>query len=294
MVLHDAHNHLHFAELDADRATVLADLAASPIHHAVVNGTHPDDWAAVTGLAARHAWVVPSFGLHPWDVGRAPADWREQFTARLAVHPAAAVGEIGLDAWLERAAPDDPRLAGGPRPTWTAQIDACAWQLAQAAAHNRPASLHGTDAWGPLHELLRRSARPDRGFLLHAYAGPAELVRGFVALGAYFSFGPAFLDPRRRRARAAFAAVPADRLLVETDAPLAPVPATTQVRTLPARPDGTRLYHPLNLTAAYAGLASLRGEPLEVLAAQVDQNFRRLFAPGAHGGAPSSFTVHRV
>lgn len=279
MVLHDAHNHLHFEEIHPYRERILADLAASSIQRAVVNGSHPDDWDAVAKLALRLPWVKPSFGIHPWDVGRRPADWREVFETTLQTHPTAAVGEIGLDGWILRAAPDDPRLAGSPRASMADQVEVCAWQLARAAALDRPASLHCTDAWEPLRDLLRNTPVPAGGFLLHAYAGPPALVPEFVARGAYFSFNPCFLDPRRKRARSAFAAVPADRLLVETDAPFAAPPAGGVVIPLPPLPDGMNLSHPVNLEAAYAGLAALRNQPPEELAAQVDENFTRLFGP---------------
>ena len=84
---------------------------------------------------------------------------------------------------------------------------------------------------------------------------------------------PACRPLRRRAPRLAarlahFRAIPADRLLVETDAPV----------KAPA-PDGTVLNHPANVVVAYAALAALRALPLKALAAQVATNFTHLFAP---------------
>ena len=76
-----------------------------------------------------------------------------------------------------------------------------------------------------------------------------------------------------------FRAIPADRLLVETDAHLkAPAPDRNRF-PLGAAPDGTVINHPANVVVASAPLAKLRGVPLEALAAQVSTNFTRLFAP---------------
>ena len=141
---------------------------------------------------------------------------------------------------------------------------------------DRPATIHCLRAWGALDEILRRVPLPRRGFLLHAYGGPAEMVAGFAELGAYFSFNGSFLAEKKTRQRAAFRSVPADRLLVETDAPTKPPPPELNRFPLPAGPEGP-LNHPANIVVAYEQLAKLRGLSLAELAAQVEQNFCRLF-----------------
>jgi len=277
--LYDAHNHLQDDWLVPTRAAWIADLAGLGLQGAVVNGTSEADWTAVADLAAAHAWVRPSFGLHPWDAGNRSLLWQNALRAALdRAGPQAAVGEIGLDRWmLDRARPDLPRLVGLRRAPLAEQAEVCAWQLELAAAENRPATLHCLDAFGPLHDLLRQCRRPARGFLLHAYGGPAELVKPLADLGAYFSFNGAFLDVRHAAKQAVFRTIPADRLLVETDAPAMPLPADRETHRLPPGPGGERLNHPANLAAAYAGLATLRGVPTATLADQVAGNFARLF-----------------
>jgi TatD DNase family protein len=95
------------------------------------------------------------------------------------------------------------------------------------------------------------------------------MVAGFAKLGAYFSFNANFLDARRSRLREVYTAVPADRLLVETDA--------QEEFTPPATADGRYVNHPANLTATYAALAGLRSVTTAALAIRVEQNFLRLF-----------------
>ncbi len=276
--LFDAHNHLQHESLQPHLDRIAADCAAAGIAGAVVNGTCEDDWPLVTALAARWPWVRPSYGLHPWDAGNASPRWRETLLRTLDADPRAAVGEIGLDRWiLERARPDDPRLLGLRRAPLEEQKESFLWQLALAAARNRPVTIHCLDAWGALAIALRQAPRPPRGFLLHAYGGSAELAREFADLGAFFSFNGAFLRAGQHARRAVFATLPLDRLLVETDAPAMPVPRTRRTHTLPDLADGTAVTHPANLVAAYHGLAEILHLPPAKLAGQVAANFQRWF-----------------
>lgn len=278
MVLHDAHNHLQDAWLAPHRDRVLRELAALPLRTAVVNGTAENDWDDVATLARAQSFVVPSFGLHPWNVGNATAAWRDALRRHLDRDSRAHVGEIGLDRWmLERARPADPRLAGLRRAPLAEQREVFRWQLALAAERNRAATIHCLEAWGALLEDLRATPRPARGFLLHAYGGSADMAREFAALGAYFSFNGCFLGERQAAKRDVFETLPLDRLLAETDAPAMPLPAAHRTHELPGLADGNPINHPGNIGAVYAGLAAVRGASVESLAAQLDQNFQALF-----------------
>jgi TatD DNase family protein len=278
MNLYDAHNHLQDAWLAPHRAQVWRDLASIPLRGAVVNGTCETDWTDVAQLAREHAFVVPSFGLHPWNVGNATVSWRDALRRQLDADPRAVIGEIGIDRWiLDRAKPDDSRLAGLRRAPLEEQLEVFRWQLALAAERNLPASIHCLDAWGALLDTLRGAARPKRGFLLHAYGGSAELAREFAALGAYFSFNGYFLGERQRAKREVFKSIPAERLLAETDAPAMPLPASYRTHELPGEADGNPINHPANIGGVYTGLAELRGISVESLAGQIEQNFSRCF-----------------
>ena len=279
MIYYDAHNHLQDAWLTPHRAHVFKDLGQIPLARAVVNGTAENDWEDVAALAREHAFVAPSYGLHPWNEGNASAQWRDALRRRLDADPRSAVGEIGLDRWiLERAKPDDSRLAGLRRAPLEEQLEAFVWQLSLAADRNLPVTIHCLEAWGALADALRRTRRPARGFLLHAYGGSADLAREVAALGAYFSFNGHFLSERQAAKRAVFASIPADRILAETDAPAMPLPEDRRAYSLPGFADGNAINHPANIGAVYTGLAEVRGVPVESLSVQLEQNFQRLFA----------------
>jgi TatD DNase family protein len=259
----DAHNHLHDARLAPHRAEILANLASLGLERAVVNGTRESDWAAVSALAAEQPCVLPSYGLHPWYVRERSLHYLDTLAGLLDANPEAAVGEIGLDQWIEGHDLAD-------------QSEVFRAQLALAAARERAVTIHCLRAWGPLWEILRTEPLPAHGFLLHAYGGPWEMTRGFLDCGAFFSFNAYFLHERKAAQRDVFRRLPADRLLVETDAPdLAPPP---ECNAHPLTDSALRpINHPANLDLAYRTLAELRGVSLEEWKSQVRVNFGRLF-----------------
>ncbi|HWL15204.1 MAG TPA: TatD family hydrolase [Opitutus sp.] len=283
----DAHNHLQDPWLKPHLERVLRELPPAGVRACVVNGTSEQDWPDVAtlctpalGSGPSALSFFPAYGLHPWNVGNASPHWRDALLRHLDADPRASIGEIGLDRWmLDRAKPDDSRLAGLRRAPLEEQRDAFLWQLELAAARDLPVTIHCIDAWGALADALRRASLPSRGFLLHSYGGSAELAREFAAAGAYFSFNGYFLGERATAKRDVFKTFPADRLLVETDAPAMPLPAERRTHELPGLADGNPINHPANLRAVYAGLAEVRGLEFDALAAQIEQNFRALFGP---------------
>lgn len=272
-MLYDAHNHLQDARLDAERDALLQQLPAAGLTEAVVNGSDEEDWELVAQLARTQTWVRPSFGLHPWYVKDRSPQWQTRLQHWLQLFPEAAVGEIGLDRWIEN--PDLP-----------AQIDCFRWQYQLAVEQQRPMTLHCLRAWGLLDEQLCQLPPAPRGFLLHSYGGPAEMIPGMAKRGAYFSLSPYFGHARKAQQRAVFQAVPLDRLLAETDAPDMWPPAELNPHPLTA--NGQPLNHPANLIVSYRLLAEIRQMPLENLIEQIAQNHQRLFGPSASAHALTS------
>jgi len=173
------------------------------------------------------------------------------------------VGEIGLDRWIEN-------------PDIEAQLDCFRTQLALAVELDRPATIHCLRAFGLLEETLRSCTLPRRGFLLHSYGGPAEMIPSFVKLGAYFSISPYFAHPRKAAQLAAFKSVPLDRLLTETDAPDMWPPDEMNPHPLHTI-DGKALNHPANLRVSYELLAKARDIPLAEMQGIIAANYNALF-----------------
>jgi TatD DNase family protein len=276
--LYDAHQHFHFDPLTPHRAVIDADLRRLGVRCAVVNATNEEEWPVVAALAREYDWILPSYGVHPWDSGNRSPGWLAALRAQLVSDRRAAIGEIGLDRWIiDGIKPGDPRIAGLRVAPLAEQEEVFAAQLALAAEFNRAASIHCVQAWGALLELLQTTARPARGFLLHGYAGPAEMIASFTGLGAYYSFNIQLLEPRYASRLENFKTIPADRLLVETDAPTKAPPIGRNRFPLGPGAEGEEINHPGNIAVTYEALAGLRGLPLAELAGEVETNFLRLF-----------------
>ena len=227
---------------------------------AVVNGTSPKDWFDVKGLAARHSWMIPSYGVHPWFLSDLTPSWKSDL-ARVLDEGPAALGEIGIDYWKEGI---DREL----------QRTVFLEQLTIARVRNIPVTIHGLKAWTDLSTLLEKHGAPEVGFLLHSYSGPIELIEKFTRLGAYFSCAPSFFAPSRAAQLEVFKAVPLERLLPETDAPDQAPPTELQRATCQ---EDKRLNHPANISLVYDGLARMTRLPAEKLSALLLENAQRLF-----------------
>lgn len=256
MKFYDAHNHLQ-DERFADRQDELVAVARDAgVERMVVNGTCAQDWPKVAELARRFpGYVLPAFGLHPWFVSARAPDWEQQL-ARWLEEPGATIGEIGLDRWKA----DLP---------WADQEEVFLRQLALAAKLNRPVSIHCLKAWGPLCELLERSERPARGFLLHSYSGSSEVARRLLSLGAFFSLSG--------HLREVFRHIPLERVLIETDAPDQLLPEDLRRHMLTDPKTGSLLNHPAHTREVYEAATALLKLPLPALCEQVERNFTALF-----------------
>jgi len=258
MLPYDAHTHLHFNELK----NVDWEQYFKNVSRVSVNGTHPDDWESVADMTLAHPdQVIPQFGIHPWKVKETPNEWEHRLRDLLKKFPIAGVGEIGLDKWIK-----DYDLA--------LQKSIMLTQIEIANEFARPVTIHCLKAWGTLKELLLESPI-QRGFLLHAYSGPAEWIEEFAKMGAYFSFSPYFLYERKAERLTTFKKVPLDRLLIETDAPamLGPPESWSLEQNLFSK----KHQHPNNIRKVYERYAEASGIPLEKLTLRCRNNFLWLF-----------------
>ena len=170
-------------------------------------GTSPADWVAVQQAVADLPDAIPAYGLHPWCVpsdAAGDADVRDRLAALLEADPAAAVGEIGLDFARHDGASHERQCA------------LLLQQLQLAQRFGRVAIIHCVRAWGALVDTLKAAGPLPRGCVLHAYAGSAEMVTQLARYEAFFSFKTGGATPGPK-ALARIRAVPADRLLLESD-----------------------------------------------------------------------------
>ncbi len=263
MNLTDAHCHLQDPRFAARIDAALERCRREGVSRWIINGTRQADWPDVAQLAGRTAGAEAAFGLHPWWQAERSAGWLAELETFLLERPSAGIGETGLDRWM-------------PAHNLPDQIEVLRAHLELARRLARPVTLHCLRAWPELAGVVRDCPPSARGFLLHSYAGPADMIPRWVRAGAYFSFSPAFLAPRKEAVRRMFREIPLEKLLVETDAPdMAPPPGT---ELLPlADSAGKPLNHPLNLRLCLDALAADRGLHPTALADILERNAERLF-----------------
>jgi TatD DNase family protein len=254
----DSHNHLHDPRL-GDAAPVIAAMKAAGVGRCVVNATCEADWPAVANLALVHPdFILPAFGIHPWQAHTATGGWRERLADLLEKHPHATIGECGLDKWVSF-------------PPMDVQVPVFEAQLALSRETGRPPTIHCLRAWGVLLESL--TARPPPRFLMHSFGGSIETARQLIPMGAWFSFSGHFLHPRKTAVLEVFRQLPRERILLETDAPDMLPPAGIIRHPLPEN-----LNHPANLPAVGRALASALGMPEDELAGLTRANAAVFFA----------------
>lgn len=198
--------HAHIAPAGAPSATGGAALGR------MLCAAAEEDWPALAAACAAWPGSRCAYGIHPWYAHAAADGWADRLHALLAAQPLAWVGECGLDGLRASAPPLD------------VQQRVCAQQLRIARALGRPVNLHCVKAWPELVALLDQWYVSDgpMPFVVHAFAGPHQYIRALADRGACFTFGPLAARPGARRARARAAAIPPDRLLLETDCFLVP------------------------------------------------------------------------
>jgi TatD DNase family protein len=246
-VIIDTHCHPYLPPLDADPVAVLARARVAGVTAFVVPAYDPASWDAVAALASEHADVFPAYGVHPWvaDADFAMGELRSR------LRNAVAVGEIGLDFKID--APDRD-----------VQRRVFRVQLALAVELGLPVILHNRGAFEEMIEDLT-AAGPVRG-VLHAFSRGPEMMRRFTALGLHLGFGGAITFPNAKNPRRSAELAPAERLLLETDAPSI---------GLQGIPSGES--EPRNVRRVCYALAHLRGLNIAETAQLTSRNARALF-----------------
>lgn len=248
----DAHCHLDHAPMADDVQATLDRAAAAGVEQVVHIGCSRQSHARALAISDAHPQVSLALGIHPHEGDTVDDDAIAALRAFAARDDVVAIGETGLDYYYDRAARE-------------AQREGFARHIALARELDLPLVLHIRDAHDEALALARSAPLPSRPGMVHCFTGtPAEMDR-WLDLGFLISFSGIATFPKATELREAATHCPADRLMLETDAPyLAPVPVRG------------RRNEPANVAHTCANLAALRGEdPLE-LAGRATENTRAL------------------
>ena len=251
-MLVDSHCHINFDPLAAQVADVLRNAALQGVGHMLCVAVNLEAFPQVRALAHAHANVFASVGVHPNE--RDGHDPSVEELLALAQDPrVVAIGETGLDYY---------RSEGDL--TW--QQDRFRRHIAAAKASGRPLIIHTREAAADTLAILREEQAQDIGGVMHCFSEDWAAARAALDLNFYISFSGIVTFKSAAPLREVARQVPADRLLVETDAPyLAPVPHRGKTN------------EPAYVRHVAQCLAELRGVTLDELAAQTTSNFFKLF-----------------
>ena len=254
--LFDSHLHLTASRFAADHAEVVERARARGVREMVTVASDPEDAGAAAALAAGTPGMWATAGLHPHAADATSPALIDEIE-RLADAPeVVAIGETGLDFHYDNA----------DRAAQRANFDA---HLALAARLKLPIVVHSRSAEADTAARVRDYGDGVAG-VLHCFSGGDALLDAALAARWFVSFSGlvTFVADLAEAVRA----VPADRLLIETDAPyLAPVPRRG------------RRNEPAYLVHTCERVAALRGDSFEDVAAATTTNARRLYGLGGGG-----------
>jgi TatD DNase family protein len=244
---------------ERDREAVIERARRHGVVQMIVTGASLVDSAAGVELARGHEGALfATAGVHPHHAAHFSATDLPQLRRLLAQPLVVAAGECGLDYYRDLSPRD-------------AQLRAFEWQLQLAAESGKPVFLHQRDAHQDFVAVLREHRARLVGGVAHCFTAGAPELEDYLGLELSIGITGWLCDERRGAHLAALLArVPADRLLLETDAPyLLP-------RDIAPKPKSRR-NEPMYLPHVAAAVAAARGESLEQCAACTSANARRLF-----------------
>lgn len=246
------------AAFDADRAAVVERAKVAGVQAMIVTGTSVQESGKALALADPAAGLYATAGVHPHEAGTVADDWETQIAA-LASDPAVvAIGETGLDFYRNYA----PQAA--QRRVFRAQVEL-------AVATGKPLFVHDRDSGGETGAILADYRGALGNCVIHCFTGTEADLSGYLDAGFSIGITGWICDERRGGELVALVPrIPADRLMIETDAPyLLP-------RTMRPRP-ASRRNEPAFLPHVAARLAACRGEDAAAIEALTHANAERFF-----------------
>jgi TatD DNase family protein len=254
-MLVDSHCHLDFPDLTGELDAVIARAEAQQIGRIVTISTRVRRHGEVLAIAERFPNVFCSVGTHPHNAHEELDVTADDLVARAGHPKVVAIGEAGLDHHYDFS-PRDAQERG-----FRTHIAAARASQLPLVIHSREADEHTARI---LEEETRNGAFPA---VLHCYTGGPDLAARAIKLGLYISFTGILTFKKSDDLRAVAAFLPADRILVETDAPY----------LAPGKFRGKR-NEPAYVVETAKVLAEVRNVSFEEIARQTTENFFRLFA----------------
>ena len=248
----DSHCHLDFDQFDGRRDEVLEAARTAGVHTVVNIGVDLASSIKSVQLAEQYDMVYASVGVHPHDARTLDDETHDRLEELIGHDKVIAVGEIGLDYYRDLS----PRKV---------QRAAFRRQLELAVEHGLPVVIHTRKALDEAVEIMRDYAPRLAGGVFHCFEGDTDSVDGVFDLGLIISVGGVVTFKNSQMSRVA-AAVPLEKMILETDAPfLTPVPFRGKTNS------------PAHVRYVYEKVAELKGIPVTEVERVVDRTCRKLF-----------------
>lgn len=253
-MLIDSHCHLNYKGLIEDQSAVLDRARARGVTGMLNISTREREWGAIIATAEREPDVWASVGIHPHEADAHPEVDAAKLIAATDHPKVIAIGETGLDYFYDHSDRDRQRAS------FVSHIQASRETGLPLIIHTRDAE---DDTAAIMEAEMGKGAFPA---LIHCFTASQTLADRMLALGLYISISGIVTFKNAKALQETVATIPADRLLVETDAPfLAPVPHRGKVG------------EPAFVADTAAFIANLRGEETSDLMTYTAQNFFTLF-----------------
>jgi TatD DNase family protein len=253
-MLVDSHCHLDFPEFASELDAVVARARAAGVGRMVTISTRVKKHAQILAIAERFPDVFCSVGTHP-NSAHEEAEIGATQLLEIARHPkVVALGEAGLD-YFRNNSPRD------------IQAKSFREHIAAARQSKLPLVIHSRDCDADMAKVLEDEAgKGTFPAILHCFTGGRELAMRAIELGLYISFTGILTFKASAALRETAAALPADRIMVETDAPF-----------LAPGPHRGKRNEPAYVVETAKVLAETRGVSFDEIARQTTENFFRLF-----------------
>ncbi len=251
-MLIDSHCHFDFNVFDADRAAILARCEQLGISNIIVPGVTAKRWDNLLSLTQGSSQLHNALGLHPMFMAEHTAADISQLNDYVARFNPIAIGEIGLDFYLEHH----------DKASQTALFEQ---QLELAVKFNLPVILHVRKAHDAVIQLLKKHRV--KGGIVHAFSGSEQHALLYIKLGFLLGIGGTITYDKATRVRRLFSQLPLTAIALETDAPDMPLQGQTGQRNSPE-----------SIVTILASLSALRPESTDLIAKTTTQNVSQLLA----------------
>lgn len=253
MKLFDTHTHLNADQFTGMEDQIVAAAKEAGVLYMAVVGFDQATIAKSLELSKTYDHIISVIGCHPTEAETYDQAFEAALIEQLQEPKVKMLGEIGLDYYWDRAHPDTQKRVFRR-------------QIAIAKEMGLPITIHNREASQDTYKILKEEGVPAAGGIMHSFGGDPEEAKAFLDLGMHLSFSGVLTFKKSEALRQAAALAPADKILIETDAPyLAPVPYRGKQN------------QPAYLVEVAKVLANVRGLSLEELADLTTRNAFNLF-----------------